>query len=102
MIEKNRDKASLPYANMEPDPCNESKRSNAMQKINKPVVISVHSRRYRFADPDGISAKWAIDAIVKAGVLVDDSAKEVKEVRFSQEKISKEFEEDTIITIEEV
>ena len=72
-----------------------------MQKIDSQVIISVHCRRHRLADPDGICAKWAIDAIVKAGILVDDSAAFVKEVRFSQEKIAKAFEEDTIITLTE-
>jgi len=48
--------------------------------------IHVHSIRKRLADPDGISAKAAIDAIVEAGILADDKAEEVKEVTYSQEK----------------
>lgn len=61
--------------------------------------ILVHSRRRRLTDPDGVSAKAAIDGLVKAGILIDDSPIYVKEVVYSQEKIKKEEEEETIITI---
>lgn len=59
----------------------------------------MHSKRYRLADSDGISAKYVIDALVLGGVLADDSPEFVKEVRFSQEKISKDKPEETIITV---
>lgn len=65
-------------------------------RFDSPVRIHIHSVRKRLADPDGISAKAAIDGIVQAGVLVDDSAKYVKEVSYSQEK---GFPEKTIIKI---
>lgn len=52
------------------------------------------------ADSDGISGKAAIDALVTEGILVNDTTKYVKEVRFSQEKTK--GPEKTIITIEEV
>jgi len=66
------------------------------------VNITVHSYRYRLADPDGISAKAVIDQIVRSGILSDDSAKEIEEVRFKQTKIKKTCKEKTIIRIEEV
>ena len=53
------------------------------------------------ADADGISAKAVIDGLVLAGVLEDDSPKYVKWVTYSQEKISKKEDEETIITITE-
>ena len=59
--------------------------------------IHVHSVRNRLCDPDGISAKAAIDGIVKAGILPDDSARYVKAVSYTQEKGA---EEKTIITLE--
>ena len=52
------------------------------------------------ADPDGISAKAVLDGLTKAGILVDDSAKFVQEVRFTQEKVA--GDEETIIVIEEM
>ena len=62
--------------------------------------LHVHSRRYRLADADGLSAKAVIDGIVQAGLLKDDSTKYVKSVTYSQEKITKKETEETIITIE--
>lgn len=59
--------------------------------------IHIHSKRKRLADPDGISGKAAIDGLVMAGVLVDDSCKYVSEVRFTQEQSKAE---ETIITLE--
>jgi Holliday junction resolvase RusA-like endonuclease len=46
-------------------------------------VLSV---RKRLTDADGVSAKYAIDALIKAGILIDDSPQYVKEVSFGQEK----------------
>lgn len=58
--------------------------------------IHVHSIRKRLADPDGVSAKACIDGLVLAGILADDSAKEVSKVTYSQEKNP---EETTVITL---
>ena len=52
--------------------------------------IHIHSKRKRLADADGISAKAAVDGLVFAGVLKDDSAQYVTEVTYSQEKCKKE------------
>lgn len=68
------------------------------QKVN----IHIESFRYRLADPDGISGKAAIDGLVDAGILPDDSAKEIQAVIFSQVRVSRKDEEYTVITIEEV
>lgn len=61
------------------------------------VCIHIHSRRNRLCDADGISAKAVIDGLVLAGILADDSPKEVAEVSYSQEQV--EGDEETIITI---
>ena len=66
------------------------------------VSIHIHSRRKRLVDADGVSAKAAIDGIVHSGLLKDDSSEYVEEVSYSQEKIQKGEEEETIITIEEI
>ena len=58
----------------------------------------MHSKRFRIADPDGISAKYAIDGLCHAGLLKDDREAYVKEVTYSQEKCKK-GEEETIITL---
>jgi len=63
--------------------------------LDKRFHIGIHSKRNRLADQDGVSIKAVLDGMVKAGILVDDSAKFVKEVSFTQEQ--SEVEE-TIIT----
>ncbi len=73
-----------------------------MQKITPPVDITIHSRRRRLADPDGISGKWVVDAIVSSGIIPDDSAKYVKKVSFTQTKVSVSEPETTTVTITEV
>ena len=72
------------------------------QRPDSQVCIFVHSKRHRLADPDGISAKAAIDGLVRSGILEDDSAKFIKEVSFTQEKIPSKEKETTIITIRKV
>jgi len=72
-------------------------------RFNTPVRIRFHSLRHRLADPDGISGKAALDGLVHAGILQDDSVKEIIEpVIHTQEKIPLDQQETTIITIEEV
>lgn len=63
------------------------------------VDVHFHSIRKRLADPDGIVGKYCLDAIVRAGILADDSTKQVRQVTFSQEQGEPE---ETIITITSV
>jgi Holliday junction resolvase RusA-like endonuclease len=60
------------------------------------------SHRTRLADADGISAKAAIDGLVHAGVIRDDSTKEVREVSYLQVKVKNKNEEKTVIQIRRV
>ncbi len=66
-------------------------------EVHTRCSIQVHSKRKHLADPDGISAKAVIDGLRACGVLIDDSAEYVKEVRFSQEAGT---EDETTITVE--
>ena len=87
--------------NRKPDSLDEIKRANAFKTFDKKVIITVHSFRYRLADPDGLVFKHHLDSIVKAGILVDDSCREIEEIRFRQTKIKKPDEERTVVTIQE-
>lgn len=60
---------------------------------------SIHVRSYRKldSDPDGISAKAAIDGIVARGILSDDSSKQVAQVSFETVKDADERTEIIII-----
>ncbi|HDY87976.1 MAG TPA: hypothetical protein ENH82_07685 [bacterium] len=68
-------------------------------RFTAPVRIAVCSTRGRLADTDGLSIKAVLDGIVKANILADDTPKEIKEIRFSQEKGRPEK---TVITITEI
>ncbi len=77
----------------------------ATQKIERfdtQVRITIRSVRKRLADPDGISGKAAIDGIVKAGILFDDSHHFVEEIVHKQAKVVKGEAERTIIVVEEI
>ena len=73
-----------------------------MPRFNSQVRILIHSYRYRLADPDGISAKAVVDGLVRNGILADDTAEQVQEVSFRQNKIRKPEKEKTEIIIKEV
>lgn len=81
---------------------NESISSCKVKTFNARVNISVHHYRCRLADPDGLSIKAALDGIVHSGLLRDDSAKEISEIRHWQHKVKNAEEERTEITITEV
>jgi len=86
---------------MESITCNAPLGEKKMPRFNSQVCIIIRSYRRRLCDPDGISAKAAIDGLVKAGILADDTTKQVEEVRFKQTKIKSPAEEKTEIIIYE-
>ncbi len=96
---KNADRITIPTANMEQNSIHEFERTHEMQTIDTRVNVHVHSKRHRLADPDGLSVKWVLDAIAARGILPDDSAKEIKAVTFSQEKIAQSEPEITVVEI---
>jgi len=72
------------------------------EQFTSPVSIDVCSYRTRPVDADGVSCKAILDGLVNCGLLQDDSAKYVTEVRYSQVKVKNREEEKTVITITEV
>ncbi len=90
--------AAPPTANVEPAFGHDALAAKKGPRFDTPVCIHCHSVRKRRADPDGISAKAAIDGLVRGGILADDNAGCVKEVSFTQERGE---EERTVITISE-
>jgi Holliday junction resolvase RusA-like endonuclease len=67
--------------------------------MDTPVRVWCHTRGKRLGDCDGRSLKAVLDAIVRLGILPDDSAQFVKEVRFTQELTK---EDQTVITLETI
>ena len=70
--------------------------------FDTPVDIFVNHYRTRLLDPSNCCIKAAEDAIVAGGVLRDDSAKEVREVRHRQIKVKDYEEEKTVVMIRPV
>ena len=66
------------------------------KRLDTPVNITVTSYRKRKHDPDGVSCKAVLDGIVRAGLLQDDSCKEVNSITF---KSVLSQEEKTVIDI---
>ena len=85
---KNETKNSSTYslADMESIVADALSHQNESELDNKAIHIHIHSVRKRPTDPDGVSAKAAIDGTVEAGLLADDNCEIVKSVTFSQEK----------------
>lgn len=96
---QNENQTAFPFTNVEPAFSHASLGTQKTQRLDSPCRIHIHSRRYRLTDPDGVSAKAAIDGIVLAGILPDDTAKQIKEITFSQEKIPQSEIEETIIEL---
>jgi len=96
---KNGNTVAVRLANLESTFGNKSLGAQKVKGLDTPCHVHVHNRRYRLTDPGGISYKAAIDGIVYAGLLPDDSLKEISEITESQEKIKAPEIEETIITI---
>lgn len=91
-----RNSSPFRVANMEQALGDELLAEKELTPLDSLCSIHIHSKRKRLVDADGVSAKAAIDSLVLAGLLQDDSPKFVKEVTYSQEQSA---EEETIITI---
>jgi len=101
-LNENNIKVAVPADNLEPAVGDEPVGEKKVQRLGTPCRVHIHSKRFRLADPDGISAKAVIDGIVISGLLSDDSTSEIAEVSYSQEKVSKAKGqmEETLITME--
>ena len=88
--------------NVEQAASNEPIQAGRHSAFDTRVDIRIVSYRTRLADADGISAKAAIDGLVHAGVIRDDSTKEVREVSYSQIKVKNKEDEKTVMQIRRV
>jgi hypothetical protein len=95
----NGHKVALSTSDLEPNTPSKQMEAIRLKSLATPVRIHFLSRRIRLTDSDGASAKAVIDGLVRAGFFPDDSPKEISEVSYSQEKIKKGEEEETLIYI---
>ena len=96
MSQINENNTTDTITNLESNTSDASLGEKKIKGYDSPVRVVIHSYRKRLTDADGISAKAAIDGLVKAGLLTDDSPKYVEEVTYRQYKSK---EEKTIIEI---
>lgn len=94
-----RNKPSSTDANMESDSRYAALRTHEVAAFTSRVRVSFYHTRKRLADIDGLSGKAVLDGLVEAGILANDSAKQVAEVRHFQ---SKGEPETTRVVIEEI
>jgi hypothetical protein len=82
---------------MERNPAPATEETLAIEKPCPPVCVRIHTVSTGRIDTEGASLKWALDAIVRLGILRDDNTDIIQEVcqtgRQGQEN-------QTIITIE--
>lgn len=95
---KNRNTDS--HADVEPDAGDAPLGAQKVPLFSSPVCVLVTHHRKRLVDTGGASEKWAMDAIVRAGVLKDDSAKYIEDIRHKQIKVKKGEQEKTVFEIE--
>lgn len=88
-----------PNADMESHSANASDGTHEAAQFNSLVRITFTHYRNRLVDPDGLSVKACLDGLVLAGILRDDSASCIEEIRHRQIKSN---DEKTVIEIEEV
>lgn len=69
---------AVPAADMEPVLSDAPLPANGTPAFTSRVNVHVINYRRRITDPDGISCKAVLDAIVHAGILADDSSKQIK------------------------
>ena len=97
--EINDDRNSYSNANVEQITRCRKVGKNENKGFDSSVCLRVISCRWKLADTDGISAKAAIDGLVKKGLLKDDSTLYVEEVTHAQIKIRHNQKEKTVIEI---
>ena len=100
--EGNKNRVSCAVAHHESDSGNALAGQEETPRFNGRVDIQVVSYLHQGRDPDGDFLKYVLDALVDRGILVNDTSEEIREIRHSQEIISKNEQEQTIITIREI
>ena len=99
-MNENNNKSTVSASDLEQDIIHAALSAHGFKTLDTPVNIRVISYRRLNHDPDGVSAKAVIDGIVQAGILADDSAKQVQSITFESHQTEKGEEEKTVIEIE--
>jgi len=95
-----QDRVAVPVADVEQRTRNEQVPKKKVARFDGQVSIKIHSERRYLTDADGACSKYAIDALITAGVLINDNPKCIPES--PRKTQSKSKEDKTIIEIYEV
>jgi hypothetical protein len=82
---------------MEQNPRNGSVAKKGTSRLLGRYDVEIISYVSKLRDPDGTSAKYAIDAMVSAKILEDDSPQYIREIKHRQCKVQKGNEKTEII-----
>ena len=99
-MSEDNNNSSVSSTDMESNPLDATLSAYGFETLATRVHITVSSYRWLNHDPDGISAKAVLDALVKGNILADDSSKQVESITFKSFKSRSKEEEETIIEIE--
>ncbi len=94
-----KNRVAISYAQLKRLNVSGSLAAKEYPRLDRQVCIKVHHLRHTLLDHGNLNAKAAIDALRYGGLLRDDSPEYVESESHSQEKISREEEEKTIIEI---
>ena len=97
--EEGIDRDGDPYAKLEQGFSYESMAEEETPRLNPPVRVTFYHYRKRLIDPDNLCTKGALDQVVRSGILTDDTAQQVQEIRHRQVKSNTEK---TFILLEEI
>ena len=95
-MSEDNNRAAVSFTHLEPDHGYAAFSTNDTPAFDSLVSIRVISYRKFKHDPEGVSVKAVLDGLVHAGILTDDSTKQIKEVTFESRKSK---DEKTIIEI---
>jgi hypothetical protein len=70
-----------------------------MPRFTSPVRLTVTSYRKAVSDTEGVSVKAFLDGLVAAGILENDSCKQIKKVEFETIVVGPKGEEKTVLEI---
>ena len=86
-IEKARCYSPYSDADLECFALDESLEETKVPSLDSPVYVFAYSFRKRLADIEGVSYKAAIDGLVKAGILRNDTTKDIESLTGTQVKL---------------
>ena len=94
-----KDRAPGSAAKLEPNFSHAAKKTHETQKAHPRYRLAIGYQSKRRADPGNRCYKWAVDGLVKAGILGDDTWEWITEIKETEQKAEGER---TVIEVWEI